>query len=734
MSLLGHSRFLALSRCALLCAFLLATVISIAHADPENFSGLKDKDLTPKSGDLLDVGGKHNRLGLDDILGKILHGKNKGAISQVHVLSDRADSLTVQVAYSDLKDDADRTLSISATDKKGRPLKAIQTAKTAIKETQGEVTLKMEISPDADPGTTVEQVGLQVQISKGNSLKPEVLAEFECPKQWKSAPSSVVAEPVGKSIGLPATKPAGGIRFRPVTRLGVRPSTAAASDGVAVRQAPTLVASSMKTSPTLARRVIGLPTVVKDNNGRGPGTNYVRLFDGIEMEPGVSDRSLTNLHPNIYEDDNPASGLFYYLPAGYSLYWDPDSGYALRVLYGAAATEDAANNVSIAAKLTTGITSNDVALARTLLQDYCRTNNHVFKELKPFPFSNMAISLKSEVGGQYSIPPEKISVTGITDIAGPIDFSLVTDSVTKENLQLVMTQGLGIGGQVTYQSASDAGAGGLQVTIPLHLKFGDRDSFGDQSYTRGGAIQNQSPFSQKLKFVNFLSDTGTPTVYSYSLADTELPPGRKLTIDAAKIPAWLDSSRRAWIEYSLVSDDPEANRKAWDAITGGVTGAAQSEITFRTLTPLQDTGAALVVVTVSSKYFDPRGGAETTKTLELGKDNESFKIKPIYLVGRQPGEDKPGDPLFKFKLTVVKADGTTAESTQWTNSNGVTVYIGKAQIQPLLGTLPADNKPSTPDADKPPEGDKDKADKDKEDKDKDDKDKADKDKPEGGGA
>src|SRR5690606_2973827 len=110
-------------------------------------------------------------------------------------------------------------------------------------------------------------------------------------------------------------------------------------------------------------------------NGRGPGSNYIRLFDGIEMEPGVTERSLTNLHPNIYEDENPSSGLFYYLPAGYSLYWDPDSGYALRVLYGAAATEDAANNVSIAAKLTTGISSNDVALARAMLQDYCRTNN-----------------------------------------------------------------------------------------------------------------------------------------------------------------------------------------------------------------------------------------------------------------------------------------------------------------------------------------------------------------------
>ncbi len=700
MSPRGHPRLLASSHCALLCACLLATFTSVALADPENFSGLKDKDLTPKNSALLDAGGKPNKLGLNDILGKIIQGKNKGTISSAHVLSDRSGSLTVQVSYSELENDAERTLSLSAADEKSRPLHAIKTAKTSIKGREGEATLTMQISPEAEPGTMVEQAALQIQISKGNSLKPEVLVEFQCPKQWRVAPSSIVAQPIGKSVALPATKPATGGRFRPITRLRVRPSTTTVPNGVIVQQAHMLTASSMKIAS--AQTIMGLPTAVKDNNGHGPGTNYLRLFDGVEMEAGVSERGVTNLHPNIYEDDNPASGFFYYLPAGYSLYWDADSGYALRVLYGAAANPDATDNVSIAARLTTGITNSDIALARTILQDYCRTNNRVFKELKPFPFSSMAISLKNAVGSQYNIPPDKISVTGITDIAGLIDFSLVTDSVTKENLQLVMTQGLGISGQVTYQSASE-GADGLQITIPLSLKFGDRDSFGDRPYNRNAIFKNTTPFSQKLKTVNVLTDAPAQAVYSYDLADTEIPPGGKITIDAAKIPAWLDTSaKRMWVDYSIVSDDPEANKKAWDVVTGGVTGAAQSEITFRTLTPLQDTGAALVVVTVASKYFNPKGGAETTRTIELGKDNESFKLKPIYLVNRQAGENKPGDPLFKFKLTIVNADGTTAESAQWTNSNNTTIYIGKAQVQPLLGTLPAapaDNP--KPDADKP---------------------------------
>jgi hypothetical protein len=459
--------------------------------------------------------------------------------------------------------------------------------------------------------------------------------------------------------------------------------------------AKTFATSARLSTLLLADRVVGLPTEVKNNNGQGPGTSYLRLFDGLELEAGVSEDGLTSLHPNIYEDANPASGFFYYLPRGYYLYWDADTGYGLRILYGASASETATNNVSVAARLTTGITGADIALARTLLQKYCQANGRTFKELKPFPFSNMAISLKNDVGGQYNIPADKISVNGITDIAGMIDFSLTTDPVTKENLQLVLTQGLGVNGQVTYQSASDAGAGGLQVTIPLRLKFGDRNSFGARPFTRGAAFQNAAPFSFKLKNVNVLSYDAKPIVYSYTLADTEVPAGASIAIDGSKVPTWLDTSaQKMWIDYAVVADDEDANRKALEAVTGGVTSVAQAEISFRALTPLQDTGVALVLVTVSSKYFDPKGTTESVKTIELSKDNEVFKIKPIYLVNRQAGDEKPGDPLFKFKLTVVKADGTSKESNQWTPSNGLTIYIGKAQIQPILG--PSAPTPPTP--------------------------------------
>ncbi|MDI6829156.1 MAG: hypothetical protein QME62_11810, partial [Armatimonadota bacterium] len=391
---------------------------------------------------------------------------------------------------------------------------------------------------------------------------------------------------------------------------------------------------------------------------------------------------------------NPESGYFYYLPRGYYLYWDEDTGYALRMLYGVSTGDSNANVVSIAARLTSGVDSSDISLVRKLLQKYCESTSRKFRELKPFPFSNMAVSLKGDLG-QYNIPPERISVTGISDIAGMIDISLTTDPVTKENLQMVLTQGLGISGTVTYQSASSSGSGSLEVTIPVLIKFTDKHSFGMRQFARGVRFKNPTLFPAKLKYLNVLVPEASPVVYSYDLADTILPAGASATIDVQKVPTWLDNvALKMWVDYAVVGDDQDATAKAIETVTGGVTSVSQSEITFRTLTPLADTGVAVILVNVSSKYFNPNASGEVVKTIELNQDGGNFKVGPIYLINRQPGEEKPGDPLFKYKFTVVNPDGTTKEGTSWTESNNLTIYVGSAQIRPIIG-VPTAPEPQT---------------------------------------
>jgi hypothetical protein len=677
----------------------LTAIGPTALGDPTNFSGLRDTDLKP-SATLAD-------------LARELFSSKKGKIARVHVTEDRAGSLTVQIAYSGLETSESMVLTGGAEDSRHRVLAKIEPGRATLSATEGEVTVKLTLG-DVPGGTKLDQSFLAVQIGKEGVGKKAVIKAFRCPKTWEKglAPEemkiSVVAEPIGKSKTLPGSKTVTIRPFTPKIFATVKPlPTTSPADRTrpvvkAIPKTAAVQASSISTTSTptkvtinpalIALRspsmVLGLPKDVKDNNGKGPSANAIRLFDALVSDVGLDAEDIVDLHPNIYEDANPDSGYFYYLPRGYYLYWDEDTGYALRMLYGVSAGEANPNTVSVAARLTSGIDVSDITLVRSLLQKYCDSTGRKWKEIKPFPFNNMAVSLKGDLG-QYSIPAERVSVTGITDIAGMIDISLTTDPVTKENLQMVLTQGLGINGTVTYTSASESGDAALEITVPVLIKFADRHSFGMRSFARDVKVKNASLYPMKLKHVNVLVSEAAPTVYSYDLSDTIVPSAAGAAIDGTKIPKWLDSSAiKMWVEYAVVGDDEAATAKAIDTVTGGVTSVAQSEITFRTLTPLADTGVSVVLVTVASKYFDARASGEVVKTVELTQDGGTFKVGPIYLVDRQPGQEKPGDPLFKFKLTVVKADGTTKEGAEWTESNNLTVYIGTAQLRPIVGEEP----------------------------------------------
>ncbi|MDH7480445.1 MAG: hypothetical protein QHH26_00550 [Armatimonadota bacterium] len=692
----------------------------VSCAPPDNFSGLKGVTLKESTA-------------LPDLARELLSTK-KAKIEGVQVIEDRAESLVVRVAYKDLETTEAMFLIVNAEDGKRRTIKEVDTSKTALTATEGEITVRLEIGANVARGTQFDQSFLVVLIGKEGDFKKAAIKVFQCNKKWEKslAPEEmiikVVAEPIGKSKSLtagsgpslvlnpkvfvtanPVLKPVGDGRSSgpKITVDKLQPVVQTISKDVTPRLPSNIggiesTTSVIKITPSLvglkaANLVMGLPKDVKDNNGQGPSTNAIRLFDTLSSDIGLTAEDIMDLHPNIYEDANPDSGYFYYLPRGYYLYWDEDTGYALRMLYGVSTGESNANVVSIAARITSGVDPMDIALVRKLLQKYCESTSRKFRDLKPFPFSSMSVSLKGDLG-QYNIPPERISVTGISDIAGMIDISMTTDPVTKENLQMVLTQGLGISGTVTYQSASSSGSGSLEVTIPVLIKFADKHSFGARQFARGVKFKNASFFPAKIKYLNVLVPGESPTVYSYELADTIVPSRASATIEAHKVPSWLDTSAlKMWVDYSLVADDQDAIAKAIEAVTGGVTSIAQSEITFRTLTPLADTGVALVLVSVSSKYFDPNASGEIVKTLELTQDGASFKVGPVYLVNRQPGEEKPGDPLFKYKLTVVNPDGTTKEGTTWTESNNLTIYVGSAQLRSIIGV------PTTPESPAPAE-------------------------------
>jgi hypothetical protein len=131
------------------------------------------------------------------------------------------------------------------------------------------------------------------------------------------------------------------------------------------------------------------------------------------------------------------------------------------------------------------------------------------------------------------------------------------------------------------------------------------------------------------------------------------------------------------------------------AVTDAAVPAVGTPIVFRTLTPLAESGAAVLVAEVVSSRFDPNGAIEMTLSMELTQDHATFAAGPIYQTGSAYSQPGPREVLFRYRLLLVRPDGTTVEGTNWIDSHGATVYVGSAQVRQSLGEFSATPPPQS---------------------------------------
>ncbi len=418
---------------------------------------------------------------------------------------------------------------------------------------------------------------------------------------------------------------------------------------------------------------------------QGPGAAPIELLEGLRTEDiDLSPATLLSIATNIYPDKNPASRVFYYHPRSYHLEWTPESGHGMRILYGAA-TSGAAGDVLMAARLQSGLDLAEVRLAQDLLKAYMqRQNTPAPFTLRPLPLekSGLDVSL-SAVLGQYSIPKEKVAITGLSDVLGEIEVSWITDPVTKENIQLALMQDIGVSGRVVFAATG----GELAPQVPISIQLADRDSFGRARWNRTDGYRNNTPYPVRLRYLHALilnPVNHLPILYSWSLGNTEVAPGARVDWSGARVPAWIDTeAKRLWVDYGVVETCDPCDKLVLDRITGGVSAVTADQVTFHTITPLADVGGYEITAHIRSKYFDPKDRASVQKSIVLKADNQDFVLKPIYNVER-PG----GQPLFEYLLELAMPDGTIHKGTRWIASDGVRVLIGRAQLEQSLGTLP----------------------------------------------
>ncbi|HEV3486576.1 MAG TPA: hypothetical protein VG106_14290, partial [Vicinamibacterales bacterium] len=420
---------------------------------------------------------------------------------------------------------------------------------------------------------------------------------------------------------------------------------------------------------------------------QGPAAVPLELLEGLRTDDiDVDPASLLSIATSIYADKNAGSGIFYYHPRSYHLDWTPESGYGMRILYGAAAGEGAAGEVLMAARLKSGLDVSEVQLATALLGAYTRRHPSVtFKALRPLPLEKEGTDVSfGSVLGQYSIPKEKIAITALSDVLGEIEVSWITDPVTKENLQLALVEDVGVSGAVSFTPTGKA----LAPQVPISIQLADRGSFGRLRWNRDEGTRNLTPYPLRLRYLHALCidpRNNLPILYTWSLDDVEVPPMARVRWDAARVPSWIDTeAKRIWVEYGVARNCDACDKSVLEAITGGVTSVAAEQITFHTITPLADVGGYEITAQVRSKFFDPKDRTAVEKTVVLKADNQDFTLRPIY-----SGNRRDGEPLFEYRLDLAMPDGTEHRGTTWIASDALRVLVGRAQLERSIGTLPS---------------------------------------------
>lgn len=434
----------------------------------------------------------------------------------------------------------------------------------------------------------------------------------------------------------------------------------------------------------------GLTREEEDRGGIGPGPASIQLAESLLADVPLDLGSLLPLFPLVYQDLNPASGIFYYLPAAYRLGWSRDTGYDLRFLFLAAGEGQTAGDVLLRMKLQAGVSPQDVTLARKLLDAHAARNRSItVTQLRILPISAPPeVSLSATLERQFDIAPDGIVVNAASDSLAAIDLSVTTDSVTKENLQLVLEQDLGLGGRVVLHPY---GEGLPAQEVPVEVRLTDPRTLGRQPWERGRRWVNPAPYPVRLRYLHvLLLDEGTPVIYSWDLGETWVDVRGVAVIDPRPIPRWLDErAERMWLDYTVSQDCDACDERVMEEITGGVASVSASAITVRVLRPLVDTGAIELVLKVRSRFFHPRDREMVEKPLlRMGEDGGTHSVGPIYRVRPVEEEEEQPGPLFEYKLDLLMPDGRFYRSPEWIPAEDTYLPIGTVQVEQALGFLP----------------------------------------------
>ncbi len=432
---------------------------------------------------------------------------------------------------------------------------------------------------------------------------------------------------------------------------------------------------------------------------RGPSQlQAINLFEGLRVDRQIElhQGQILQIDHHVYQDENPQTGLFYYAPKRYDLQWDPLQQYAMTVIYGMAGQQSSDGEVFMAARLRAGVNLAELRIAEDLLRAYLRRNHPDgsmrFRELRPLPLdSSSNVELFGGAENQFTIPPDKISVQGISGLLGSMDVSWATDIQRLLNVESLLRTDAGIHGSVVLHAAGESR---FSRSIPLQIAVAEPETFGRIPFDRRGGWTNGSRYPIRLHSLHALllspSDGNglrkdQPVILTWDLGDPVAAPGDKVIWQAEQVPGWVDrTAKLLWVRYSVEGDcEPCDDLVFTEKFIPPPPSTRQ--LVFTTGDVFESTGAHQILVHVRSQFLDPqRTRVLTRPAVVLEEDGEEVPIARLFLTDAEMNRGDAKEPFYEYKLDIVMRDGSIRES-MWLESRRLDYLLGSASLRSALG-------------------------------------------------
>lgn len=418
----------------------------------------------------------------------------------------------------------------------------------------------------------------------------------------------------------------------------------------------------------------------------GPSNQRIELSSLIKSEYDFQYDyyDFMNVTGRIYEDKNPQSGIYYFLPKEYYLEWTPENGYNFHINY-----LSTGKGIIITGRLLPNISEQHLDLVRHLLRTDASTLQgrriSKFKTLQSMPVSTECKLVFSGAWGSL-FDPKSLEVKVPANFLEPITFALrANDAIDVANVCNFLFGDNGIKGEMMITPSGSAPAEPVSVFLKLDEKktFGTADL--QKNIWRNNPWQNRYPYPIIVKNLHVLRiENNIPRVYTWQMGDLEITEGTKIKFDASLVPAWIDQDARTqkiWIDY-VVKKCKECDNEILERLTKGTGGSVLKPMTIEILDPMAYTGASKIKIQVQSFQLDPNGRTKVLKEpFNVTEDGGTIKDIQLYVpVGK--------NPQFEYEVLIIMPDGKLYDSG-WQKNNGANIIVlGREQIKAIFPDLP----------------------------------------------